>query len=147
MAAFMGTFRSLSTDEVTTIIAAFGIDGAGCSHRPIAAGTVNTNVQVETSRGRFFPRGNEGKSRPDVEREAAIVTHVAARGVPTPPPLTTRHGQPFLEWNGSYVSLFPWVEGRILSRPEVGPTEARAAAAALGRLHLAGADLGDDRPG
>jgi homoserine kinase type II len=147
MAAFMGTFRTLSTDEVTTIIASFGIDGAGCSHRAIAAGTVNTNLQVQTSRGGFFLRVNEGKGRDDVEREAAIVTHVAARGVPTPAPLTTRHGLPFLDWNGSYVSLFPWIEGRNLSRPEVGPIEARAAAAALARLHLAGADLTDHRPG
>jgi homoserine kinase type II len=147
MAAFMGTFRSLSPDEITTIIASFGIEGAGCSHRPIAAGTVNTNVDVTTSRGRFFLRVNEGKERDDVEREAAIVTHVAARGVPTPAPLTTRQGLPFLDWNGSYVSLFPWVEGRILSRPEVGPAEARAVAAALARLHLAGVDLADHRPG
>jgi homoserine kinase type II len=142
----MGTFRALSTDDVTTILAAYGIEGE-VTHRPIAAGTVNTNVDVQTSRGRFFLRINEGKARDDVEREAAIVAHLAARGVPTPAPLATSGGTPFLPFAGSYVSLFPWVDGRILTRAEVGPTEGRAAGAALARLHLAGADDPDHRPG
>jgi homoserine kinase type II len=148
MAASMGTFRSLSTDEVRSILAGFGLDGAGFrGHRAIAAGTINTNVAVDTDRGRFFLRVNEGKARDDVEREAAIVTHLASRGVPTPAPLSSAAGEPFFQWNGQYVSLFPWVDGRTLARTEVGVAHARAAGAALARLHLAGADFPDHRPG
>jgi homoserine kinase type II len=148
MAAAMGTFRALSTDDVRTILDGFGLDaGTYRGHSAIAAGTVNTNLSVETARGRMFLRVNEGKARADVEREAAIITHVAARGVPTPVPLPGRDGAPFFDWNGSYVSLFPWVEGRTLARAEVGPAHARGAGAALARLHLAGGDLSDRRPG
>src|SRR5439155_20519467 len=49
--------------------------------------------------------------------------------------------------NGSYLSLFPWVDGHVVPRGEIGPSHARAAGAALARLHLAGADLPDRRPG
>jgi homoserine kinase type II len=146
MAPLMGTFRTLSLDEVRTIAAAYGVrDVTG--HSPIAAGTVNTNLAVETTRGRFFLRLNEGKAREDVEREAAIVRHVADRGVATPAPLLAGDGLPYHQWNGTYVSLFPWIEGQTLQRGEVGPRQARAAGAALARLHLAGADLADHRPG
>jgi homoserine kinase type II len=144
----MGTFRSLSTDEVRVILAGFGLgEAALLGHRPIAAGTINTNLEVDTSRGRFFLRINEGKAREDVEREAAIVGHVAARGLTTPAPLAAAGGAPFLEWSGTPVSLFPWVAGRTLVRAEVGPPHARAAGAALARLHLAGADFPDRRAG
>jgi len=144
----MGTFRSLSADDVKTILAGFGLDDGGYrGHRAIAAGTINTNLAVDTTRGRLFLRVNEGKARADVEREAAIIAHVAARGVTTPVPLPARDGGPSFDWNGSYVSLFPFVDGRTLARAEIEPAHARAAGAALARLHLAGADLPDHRPG
>ena len=148
MGAVMGTFRSLSAADVRTILAGFGLDDDSYrGHSAIAAGTINTNLAVDTASARFFLRVNEGKARADVEREAAIVTHVAARGVVTPVPLLARDGAPLFDWNGSYVSLFPFVDGRTLGRAEIGPAHARAAGAALARLHLAGAELSDHRPG
>jgi homoserine kinase type II len=142
----MGTFRTLSAEDVRAILLGFGIvDYAG--HRPITAGTINTNVAVYTDTRPLFLRINEGKSRDDVEREGAIVAHVAARGVSTPPPVRTPDGQPFLPWQGTFVSLFPWVPGRTLSRGDIGPGHARETGAALARLHEAGTDLPDHRPG
>jgi homoserine kinase type II len=142
----MGTFRSLSPDDVNQILAAFGhTDYRG--HTPIAAGTVNTNLAVDLASGRRFLRVNEGKALEDGEREAAIVEHVARRGVPTPAPLRTPAGAPYLAWDGAYVSLFPWLPGRTLGRAAVGPEHARQAGAALARLHEAGADYPDHRPG
>ena len=141
----MATFRSLSPTDVQEILAAFGA-GEYRAHRPIAVGTVNTNVRVDTAAVPLFLRVNEGKSREDVEREAAIVAHVAARGVPTPPPRRTPAGAPFVVWQGELVSLFPWVPGRTLSRAEVTPAHAAAVGAALGGLHRAGADIADHRP-
>jgi homoserine kinase type II len=116
-------------------------------HTPIAVGTVNTNVKVETGEGTRFLRINEGKSVEDVAREAAIVEHVAGRGVPTPPPFRTKGGASFGTWQGQLVSLFPWRGGRTLPRSEVQPVHARAAGEALARLHLAGESFADHRPG
>jgi homoserine kinase type II len=143
----MGTFRTLATQDVIEILSAF--DPAMATryrgHSPISAGTINTNVRVELEDGLVFLRVNEGKARPDVETEARVIEHVAARGVPTPVPLHTRAGDRCLAFADSFISLFPWVPGRTLSRAEVGASEARQAGRALAELHEAGADY-PERP-
>ena len=138
-------FRSLGADDVRGILALYGLTYVG--HSAIAVGTVNTNVKVETGEGTRFLRINEGKSVEDVAREAAIVEHVAARGVSTPAPFRTKEGASFGAWQGQLVSLFPWRGGRTLPRSEVQPVHARAAGEALARLHLAGESFPDHRPG
>ncbi len=142
----MGTFRALSASDASDLLSRFAV-GAYRGHTAISAGTVNTNLAVDAADGRYFLRINEGKSREDVEREAAIVSHLAARGVPAPAPLRSRDGQPFVLWSDVFASLFPWVEGRTLARHELSPRHARAAGQALAGLHLAGADFPDRSPG
>jgi homoserine kinase type II len=143
----MAEFRKLSPDDVRDILRAFGAP-AYRGHTPIAVGTINTNVRVETDAGTLFLRVNEGKSQGDVEREAAIVAHAASRGVPTPAPLRAAGGgAPFARWQGELASLFPWLEGRTLARAEVTPAHAAAVGDALARLHLASGGFPDQRPG
>ena len=142
----MAQFRSLSADDVRGILAAFSITGYR-AHRPIAVGTINTNVRVETADGPLFLRINEGKSEGDVRREAAIVAHAAARGVPTPVPRADAAGALFARWGNELVSLFPWVAGRTLARAELAPAHAAAVGDALARLHLASDGYRDQSPG
>jgi homoserine kinase type II len=143
----MAQFRSLSAGDVQEILRGFE-KGGYRSHHPIAVGTVNTNVRVETGHGRLFLRVNEGKSEDDVWREADIVSYAHAHGVSTPPPFRQPDGDaPFVIWQGERVSLFPWVEGRTLARAELTPAHAAAVGAALARLHLAMDGFADQRPG
>ena len=142
----MAQFRALSAGDVQEILRGFGIGGYR-THQPIAVGTVNTNVRVETDAGLLFLRVNEGKSEDDVRREAAIVAQAAAHGVPTPAPRVAAGGAPFADWRGERVSLFPWVAGRTLARAELTPTHVAAVGAALARLHLASAGYDDHRSG
>jgi homoserine kinase type II len=142
----MAEFRTLTSADVSDLLEAFDAP-AYVSHAPIAAGTINTNVRIETVDGPVFLRVNEGKTRDDVAREAAIVAHVAARGVPTPAPRVARAGTAFAEWRGQLVSLFPWVPGRTLTRPEVTPAHAALVGRALATLHLASEGFTDHRPG
>jgi len=142
----MAQFRTLTADDVREIVEEFDVP-AYVSHAPVAAGTINTNVRVETAAGPFFLRVNEGKTADDVTREAAIVSHVAARGVPTPAPLRTRAGAPFADWRGERASLFPWVAGRTLARADITPAHAALVGRALGALHLASEGLADRRAG
>jgi homoserine kinase type II len=145
----MAEWRRLEADDVRAILQSFGQPpiAAYRAHRPIAVGTINTNLRVETESGLWFLRINEGKSLDDVGREAAIVAHLAERGVPTPPPLRSPAGQPFVLWRDQIVSLFPWVPGRTLARDEVTPAQAAAVGSALAQLHGVGADFSDRRPG
>jgi homoserine kinase type II len=142
----MGNFRALSAADVRHILHALGAP-AYLRHEPIAAGTINTNARVETAAGPLFLRINEGKQPDDVQREADIVAHAAARGVPTPAPLRTPAGEPFARWSGELASLFPWVPGRTLGRAELAPRQAADVGRALGTLHLASAGFADHRPG
>ena len=145
----MAEFRKLTPDDVREVLEAFEALGASSyrSHVPVAAGTINTNVRVETTAGTYFLRINEGKTRDDVAREAAIVSHAAARGVPTPALLRARSGAAFAEWRGELASIFPWVPGRTLTRADVTPAHAALVGGALARLHLASAGYDDHRPG
>ena len=144
----MAQFRSLTASDVREILNSFGFaPDSYQGHAPIAVGTVNTNVRVETAAGPRFLRVNEGKTEDDVAREAAIVAFVAARGVPTPAPALTTAGAPFARWRGEFASLFPWSPGRTLSRAEMTPEHARQAGTALAKLHRAGAAFPDHRPG
>ncbi|HEX3905476.1 MAG TPA: homoserine kinase [Polyangia bacterium] len=142
----MAEWRRLGAADIRAILRDFGLDGYR-AHQPIAVGTINTNVRVETDAGPLFLRVNEGKSLDDVGREAAIVAHVAARGVPTPVPLVSTTSQPFVLWQEQIVSLFPWVPGRTLERAELTAGHAAAVGRALANLHRAGADFADRRPG
>ena len=143
----MAQFRLLEAADVAQILGAFGLAlDTYLSHDSIAAGTINTNIRVETTVGRRFLRINEGKSTDDVAREAAIVGHASAAGVPTPAPYTATTGEPFALWRGEIVSLFPWLPGRTLARADVTAAQARQVGRALGRLHRAGTTFPDHRP-
>jgi homoserine kinase type II len=142
----MASFRSLGADDVRAILQAFGAP-TYVDHRAIAVGTINTNLRVETAAGPRFVRVNEGKSEEDVAREAAIVAHAAAHGVPTPAPFPASDGRPYVRWADAFVSMFPWLPGRTLARAQVQPPHARQVGAALARLHLASDDFADQRPG
>jgi homoserine kinase type II len=143
----MAQFRTLSADDVREILAALAARPVYLSHQPIAAGTINTNVRLETESGPLFLRINEGKTLDDVRREAAIVAHASARGVPTPAPLLTGAGDPCVAWRGELASVFPWIPGRTLVRAEVTPRAAALVGTALAGLHAASDGFADHRPG
>jgi homoserine kinase type II len=141
----MAQFRTLSADDVREILREYTLE-AYRAHQPIAVGTVNTNLRVETDRRTLFLRINEGKSVADVDREAEIVSYAHLHGVSTPMPLLLFDGgAAFFSWRGVQVSLFPWVEGRTLKRGELQPAHAAQVGEALAGLHLAMDGFGGDR--
>lgn len=132
----MATFTELSDADVRAIAAAFEL-GAVEDWHIVEAGTINSNYALNTAGGRVFVRVNEGKAEADVRYEAELVAQLAAAGVPTPRPLRAG-GQPYLVYNGHYISAFPWVAGGHIDVAATGPVHTRAVGAALARLHLAG---------
>lgn len=140
-------FTRLGDAELGEIAAAFSL-GEVRAWTPIAAGTINSNFDVETARGRWFVRVNEGKAEADVAWEARLVEELAARGVPTPPPLRApgapAGGLPYAALPGAagkWVSVFPWRSGRHLAPAEVTEAHAAALGEALASMHVAGAAL------
>ncbi len=112
---------------------------------PIAAGTVNSNFAVETDRGRYFVRINEGKSLAEVQWEAALLSALAAAHVAIAPLCATADHCVTLPWlDGSepkYVSVFPWLVGTHVAAHGVDVAIATALGQALAHLHQVTAPL------
>jgi homoserine kinase type II len=134
----VGTFTVLGDAELAQLADAFRL-GVVLEHRAIAAGTINSNYELVTERGRFFIRVNEGKSEQDVAWEARLVGALAERGVVTPPPLAAQDGRPYAPIAGKWASAFAWRDGHHLV--DVTPAHAEQFGAALADLHRAGLEL------
>lgn len=135
-------FTRLGQDELAELVEGFQL-GALSGVQAVAAGTINSNFEVQTERGRWFVRINEGKSEADVAWEAQLVAALAEGGVVTPPPVMARDGRPYAALPGTdkWVSAFPWRPGRHLAATEITPGVAAELGGALARLHLVGQDL------
>jgi homoserine kinase type II len=135
-------FTRLVDADLAELCSVFEL-GALRGVQPISAGTINSNFLVETERGRWFLRINEGKSLADVAWEAQLVTALADGGVVTPPPVAARDGRPYAALPGmdKWVSVFPWRPGRHLGPDEITPDAAGVLGSALARFHRVGLDL------
>ncbi|MBS1122756.1 MAG: hypothetical protein H6Q90_4984 [Deltaproteobacteria bacterium] len=139
----MGVFTQLDHAELAALAATFGL-GTVTHAEPIAAGTINSNYSIETERGRWFVRVNEGKAEVDVAWEARLVEALAKGGVVTPPPIAAGDGRPYAllaGTHGKWVSVFPWREGRHLAAHEVTPELASQLGSELAALHRVGLEL------
>lgn len=133
----MGDFTHLHEQDIAAIAAGFAL---GPVHRctALAGGTINSLFDIDSARGRHVVRVNEGKTEAQVRYEADLVEVLARAGVPTPAPLRTAEGVPFVLWQERLVSVFPWVPGSHREPAEVSAADAAAVGRALGRLHVAG---------
>lgn len=136
----MGVFTRLSDADVVALVALFDL-GALTAFEPIAAGTINSNYDVRTERGRYFVRINEGKAEVDVAWEARLVAALADGGFPTVPAIPARDGRPYAALPNArhkWVSVFPWCDGHHVDAAAVTPAIAGALGAALARFHVLG---------
>jgi homoserine kinase type II len=140
--ATVAQFTRLVDADLTALCSAFAL-GPVSRVQPISAGTINSNFLIDTERGRWFLRINEGKAEADVAWEAQLVGALADGGVVTPPPVVAASGLPYAPLDGTdkWVSVFPWRPGHHLAPHEVTPAAAELLGGELARLHLVGQDL------
>ena len=140
----MAGITALGSDEAAQLLAEWDLRLESLEALP-ERGTVNSNFRVRASGRTFFLRVNEGKRDEDAAAEAILVARLVSAGLPTPEPLKTRSGAFLGRAQGKPVTLFPWLDGHEAApRPEA-PATVAVAGTALGRLHLAGLDLGRER--
>jgi len=139
----VGVFTRLGDADLAGIAAEFGL-GTVRASREIAAGTINSNYALETDRGPWFVRVNEGKTEDDVAWEARLVRALAVGGVATPAPMPARDGRlyaPLAADPHKLVSVFPWRGGHHLAADEVTPALAAELGTQLAALHAVGLGL------
>jgi len=126
-----------SDADLDALLGAYDL-GEKRSATGIEAGTVNTSYALEMSHGRFFLRIYEEQPQAGAETEARLLLHLAASGVPTPPPVQAKDGSMVHVLSGKPAVIFPWVPGEMLCLKAVTPAAAHAVGVALARMHLAG---------
>ena len=138
----MGVFTQLGRTELCEVAEAFDL-GEMIGFQSIAAGTINSNFRIDTARGRYFVRVNEGKAEADVAWEARLVAALAEGGVATPPPVLARDRRPYapLAHARKWVSVFPWRRGVHLEPGDVTVASAAELGAQLAKLHRVGLEL------
>jgi homoserine kinase type II len=135
----MGLFTVLDDAAIADIASRFGVAPV-TAWAGIEAGTVNSNYRLETPRGVFFVRVNEGKAEDEVAYEAELVAHLARCGVPTPAPLEA-DGRPYAVTPHGLIMVCPWLHAQRLSTRALAPADAYRAGQALAALHAAGASF------
>ncbi|CAN5900952.1 homoserine kinase [soil metagenome] len=138
----MGVFTQLGRSELCEVAESFDL-GELIGFQAIEAGTINSNFRLDTARGRYFLRVNEGKAEVDVAWEARLVAALAAGGVRTPPPILARDERPYapLAHTRKWLSVFPWRPGKHLAPDAVTTGYAEELGAQLARLHQVGLEL------
>ncbi len=146
----MAAFTPLSKAQISSFLSEFSL-GELVSADPVAGGSVNTNYRLVTTSGPVFLRVYEEQGEAGARREANLLVHLAAAGVPTPAPLLRRDGGRTGALAGKPAALFPWREGGMRCQASVRPADAARVGEALARVHLVGAppglDLGPGRFG
>lgn len=132
----MASFTTLSDNDASKLCEALGL---GVLERVIAIpeGSVNSNFRLQVEGGRaWFVRIFEEQGDEGAHYDAALVSHLAARGVPTPAPRTTE-----LRVAGKPVAVFPFVVGTPSCQRGVDRARAEALGRALASIHREGRDF------
>ena len=103
----------LGNDDIARLLAPFDLRVR--KTHALARGTINSNYRVTTDGGPIFLRVNEGKSEADVRYEAELLWWLGARRYPTPQPLRTSGGDPFVRFGSRLVTVFPFLVGEALT--------------------------------
>ncbi len=139
----MAVYTHVSREDLQAWLGAYDL-GALKDFSGVEQGVENTNYVVETARGRFILTLFEKRTaEADLPFFAAAMTHVAARGVPAPAPISDTRGRMFSRLCGRPAAMFTFLEGRQRLAPSV--SDCRAMGALNARLHLAAAGFGPTR--
>jgi homoserine kinase type II len=137
----MAILTPITLADAIVLGARFGVQVT--AFRPVPEGSVNTNGVLTAKGGtRWFLRVYEEQTPETARHEAAVLTSLAAAGVPTPTPLPLASGGGAIaEHLGKPVAVFPFVDGDVVCQPRVTAARVREVGAGLGRVHEAGREV------
>ena len=139
----MAVYTQVSAEEVAALLQRFDT-GALVSAKGIAEGVENSNYLVDTSGDRFILTLYEKRvDEADLPFFLALLDHLAERGNPVPRALRDRDGRQVHRVAGRPACLIEFLPGVSVTLPT--PAQARAAGAALGRMHVGLRDFAPTR--
>ncbi len=140
----MAVYTQVSAEALAHFLAKFDV-GELVSAKGIAEGVENSNYLVDTTESRFILTLYEKRvAADDLPYFMALLDHLAAKGLPVPPAIKDRDGREIHELEGRPACLIKFLPGVSVTHPT--QNQARAAGAAMGRMHASLVDFAVDRP-
>ena len=140
----MAVYTQVSAEALAVFLARYDV-GELVSAKGIAEGVENSNYLVDTTQGRFILTLYEKRvSVDDLPFFFAMLDHLAARGNAVPPAIADRAGVVIQQLEGRPACLIKFLTGVSVSHPTAA--QARAAGAAVGRMHASLTDFTGERP-
>ena len=133
----MAVYTALDKDALAELIEDHGLVRIVASHG-ITTGSVNTNYVLETPRGKHVLRVDEVKGELDVKRELDLLVFLRRQGFPCPQPLADRKGRSYREIGGKCVSLYRYIDGKVLDVARLTTERLELVGRLLAELHTLG---------
>jgi Ser/Thr protein kinase RdoA (MazF antagonist) len=128
----MAAHTDIPQTAVVSILANYDLGGYRSS-KPILHGTVQTNLLLHTTQGRFVLKYYENRSRNKVLFETDLLRYLNDRHFPCPAAFPNTHGDYVGTYKGKPYVIFEFVEGRHLKHPSA--TQKRALIRKVAELH------------
>lgn len=140
----MAVYTTVPAEALEVFLSGYDT-GSLLSAKGIAEGVSNSNFLVETETARFILTLYERRiDLGDLPFFIDLMEHLADAGLPVPRPIRDRQGQALQTLEGRAACLIQFLPGVSVSQPTAA--QAKAAGAALARLHVAGASFRQKRP-
>ena len=133
--AQMAVYTQLSKKEAGEIGADYGLPKI-LTVRAVREGSVNTHYVLETAKGKFLVKIDEVKSEIEVKRELDLLLFLRKHGFPCPAPLADRRGRHCRDWSGKLLSVYRYIDGRILHPDNLTGGQLENVGRVLADLHL-----------
>lgn len=140
----MAVYASFEQRDFEDICARYAL-GSFVRAQGIPQGSINTNFHLFTSSGRYFLRHTHVRSAPDLNFEAALLSHLEEAHFPGPVLRKADNGAAYLPRSGGFVSIFDYLVGEELTRAGVTPEHVDRLGEELARLHIITNSFGQDR--
>jgi homoserine kinase type II len=122
-----------SARDMEALLAGYEL-GALTRFEPLTAGSVQTNVLVETTTGKVVLRRYESRSAESARFEVNLLAYLRKRGFPCPAPIRRRGGGFLGSHRGKPYALFTFLEGEHVA--ELSRAQRRELAERAAELHL-----------
>ena len=130
----MAVYTALEKDLLAELIDDYGLGRVTASHG-IPTGSVNSNYLLETPRGKHLLRIDEVKGELEVKRELDLLLFLRREGFPCPQPLADRKGRVYRDVGGKCISLYRWIDGKVLGVERLTAVRLEQVGRVLAELH------------
>lgn len=122
--------------EITNILSNYNL-GEFVRSKPFTEGSVQTNILIETTKGKFVFRYYESRPKKYILFELGLLKHLNNKKFPSPSPIEDKDGNPLDTFNGKFYVIFSFLDGQHAKNPNSLPfnTQSKEVARIIGRLH------------